>query len=107
MRVLSVSCGEPSFPGAATVAFGINNAGQIVGNIWECVGEACSPRGFLYSDGVFTLLRRDTFAFGINNSGEIVGEYFSGDGRVPEAGTLLLVCCGLVMIGNATLRRCS
>ena len=64
---------------AATRAFGINAAGEIVGSF-----DATSPdqtitttHGYLYSGGIFTIIDFPgayfTEAFGINNAGEIVG----------------------------------
>jgi probable HAF family extracellular repeat protein len=54
-------------------AYKINDQGQVVGE--ECDSAGC--HGFLYSNGVVTLLNfpgaDDTFAWGINNSGEVVG----------------------------------
>jgi autotransporter-associated beta strand protein/probable HAF family extracellular repeat protein len=60
----------------ATIAWGINNAGQIV-------GDDSSNRGFLYSGGVFTPIAvpqaiSNTVAFDINNAGQIVGAYNAG-----------------------------
>jgi hypothetical protein len=57
-----------------TSAFGINNAGQIVGQ------RAGDHSGFLYSSGVFTTIDGPSMsnistALGINNSGQFVGYY--------------------------------
>ncbi len=67
------------FPGAvSTEAFGINNAGQIVG----VFTEPGALHGFLF-DGGDTFTRIDvpgginTFARGINTAGQIVGEFVS------------------------------
>jgi probable HAF family extracellular repeat protein len=55
---------------------GINDHGQIIG----FCGDLCGGGSFLYTDGVFTLIRFpgaiSTRAVGINNEGQIVGEAF-------------------------------
>src|SRR5437867_8361390 len=57
--------------GERTRAFGINDAGDIVGDFGR--------HGFLYSRGIFTTVDVPgavvTQAFGINNSGQIVGNF--------------------------------
>jgi probable HAF family extracellular repeat protein len=65
-------------PGATrTLAFSINDVGQIVGFYEGSSGQ----HGFLYVDGMFTTLSDvpgavgRTMAFGLNNSGQIVGSY--------------------------------
>src|SRR5262249_7839271 len=70
-------------PGAtSTVAYGINNAGQIVGYYIIGSGEA---HGFLLSDGKYTSIdvpgASATYAFGINSAGQIVGEYWNNTGQ--------------------------
>ena len=69
-----------SVPGATqgTEAFGINNAGQVVG-----VHEAnFITQGFVYSNGTFNSLSvpgtNETTAFGTNNAGQIVGDFYKG-----------------------------
>src|SRR3954447_19182344 len=62
-------------PGAVTTeAFGINDAGQIVGEIVDITGFA---HGFLDTGGSFTQIdvpgAQQTFAHDINNAGQIVG----------------------------------
>ena len=64
-------------PGATfTAAFGINDAGQIVG--YDATGAEI--HGFLYSGGSFTPIdvpgATVTAAYGINASGQIVGDYY-------------------------------
>jgi probable HAF family extracellular repeat protein len=63
-----------------TYAFGINDAGQIVGIYNGVDGQ----HGFLYSNGSYTNiddpLGVGTHAYGINNIGQIVGEYFDSSG---------------------------
>ena len=64
-----------SVPGAvSTSAFGINDAGQIVGSYSTGSGTF----GFVDNGGVFTTINvtstGPTFAFGINNLGQIVGK---------------------------------
>ena len=70
-------------PGAtATAAFGINAAGQIVGQYADAGGRF---HGFLLSGGSFTTLDAPgatlTLALGINDAGQIVGEY-EASGRI-------------------------
>src|SRR5258708_33396290 len=59
---------------------GINDSGQIVGNI-----ERGLQRGFVYSDGVFTTIdfpgALQTQALAINAAGEVFGEYETDDGH--------------------------
>lgn len=63
-------------PGAAqgTVAFGINDAGTVVGMYED---SSSSQHGFVWSNGTYTPLNypggTSTFAQGINNTGTIVG----------------------------------
>ena len=76
----SSSAPAPTFttidvPGATgTVALGINNRGQIVGEI--------GSHGFLLDRGTFTTIdvpgATFTGAFGINDRGQIVGDYQAG-----------------------------
>jgi len=66
-------------PGASfTYAFGINDAGQIVGDYYD----GSRYHGFLLSEGQYTIIKVlsavGTFAHGINNAGQIVGSYFDG-----------------------------
>src|SRR5262249_11541444 len=68
------------FATQGTEAFGINNAGQIVG----FYADASGTHGFLLSGGAyFTLddpLGANTQAFGINDAGQIVGRYRDASG---------------------------
>jgi uncharacterized membrane protein len=74
------------FPGAVgrTVAFGLNNSGQIVGSYSFQSGGS---HGFLYDQGEFTTLdvpfsgANNTGARGINDVGEIVGNYGDLNGQ--------------------------
>jgi len=63
--------------GAATRAYGINAAGQIVGDFDVAVGTGAATHGYLLSDGTFTTIDFPgayfTQAFGINDAGRIVG----------------------------------
>lgn len=63
-----------------TVFYGINDAGQIVGDYWD----GSVAHGFLYSGGTYTTLSdplgTTTYAFGVNNLGQVVGKYFDGSG---------------------------
>src|SRR5947209_7886207 len=79
-------------PGASsTQAYGINNAGQIVGEFEDATGRF---HGFRETAGVFTLIdvpgASDTFASGINDAGQIVGAFEDATGRhgfLDTAGT--------------------
>src|SRR4029079_16275045 len=71
-------------PGARwTVAYGINNAGQIVGGFGSS-DAATGRHGFLLSGGSFSTFdvpgSTDTIARGVNNRGQIVGVYVGPDG---------------------------
>ena len=65
-----------------TVAFGINNLGQIAGEYGCCVGGFAN-HGFVLSGGSFTTVdipgATFTNATGINNAGQLAGTY--GDGN--------------------------
>jgi probable HAF family extracellular repeat protein len=68
-------------PGSTlTEAYGINTAGQIVGNFVDTTGE----HGFLYTGGSFTPIdvpgSTSTYAYGINNTGQIVGVFYDATG---------------------------
>jgi hypothetical protein len=71
-------------PGAvSTVASGINNSGQIVGNYVDGSGNT---NGFGYSGGSYTTIdvpaAAATTASGISNNGQITGSYTDGSGGV-------------------------
>jgi len=84
-------------PGATggTTAFGINNAGQVVGIssiLFE--GRFRSTQGFLrdQTGSSYTTLSgppgTNTYAYGINDAGQIVGSYgFQGFVRDPASGS--------------------
>ena len=67
-------------PLGTSVAFGINDAGQVVGGYSDATNH---EHGFLYSGGTFTTLAlsADTLAYGINAAGQIVGTYLDANGR--------------------------
>src|SRR5262249_38937829 len=72
-----------------TYAYGINSAGQIVGDYEDNVGSG--THGYLLSGGLFTTVDdplgpHGTVATGINKSGQIVGYYY--DANSAEAGFL-------------------
>lgn len=72
-----------TFPGAAwTAAYGVNNAGQIVGGYGS--NEFSGRHGFLRSGSRFSSIdfpgSSDTVARGINGRGQIVGDYQGPDG---------------------------
>lgn len=66
----------------AAQAYGINSAGQVVGNYVDGTGT----HGFLFSGSAYTTIDDpfaapgQTFAHGINDSGEIVGYYYDAHG---------------------------
>lgn len=71
-----------SFPGSnATVATGINNGGQIVGNYTTVALTPQKSNGFIYNGSTFTTLNVSgavlTQPKGINNSGQVVGYFES------------------------------
>ena len=70
-----------------TYAYGINDAGQIVGSYGGASG------GFLYSAGAYTAIyvpsRTGTIAYGINNGGQVVGSYNVGGGYDQGGGAFL------------------
>ena len=80
------------FPGASsTLAFGINNAGQVVGRFSDSSG---GRHGFINTGGTFTTLDVPgagfTHAFGINNAGQVVGVFLDssgGHGFIDTGGT--------------------
>src|SRR5437867_3862791 len=69
------------FPGASfTVAFGINNRGEIVG---KYIFADSTAHAFLLDKTIFTTIDFPgafTQASGINDRGQIVGGYFFADG---------------------------
>jgi hypothetical protein len=73
--------------GTPTYAWGINNAGQIVGSYNGTDNPSANPpvSGYLYSGGNYTPINypgaTSTDALGINNVGQIVGCYWDGKGR--------------------------
>ena len=86
------------YPGAsATAAYGINNAGDVVGYY---TGEGNLNHGFLFSGGKFTSIdypgARQTWARGINARGDIVGNWGDGTrnfGFLLRQGVYTLVDC--------------
>src|SRR3954451_19180238 len=72
-------------PGASSaVAFGINDAGQIVGSF----GDSTGGHGFLDTAGSFTQIdvpgAFGTGASGINDAGQIVGSFSSTPGPITH-----------------------
>lgn len=78
------------FPDAVeTKAFGINNAGQIVGFYKDSSGDV---HGFLLDSGTFSSIdfpgaTAESQAFGINNAGQIVGQYDEKSGFLLDNGS--------------------
>jgi probable HAF family extracellular repeat protein len=73
---------DPARAGA-TVAFGINNLGQIVGYY---LGSDGNDHGFVYNNGGYTSLddpatSSGTVATGINDSGQIAGNIHDASGH--------------------------
>src|SRR5262245_17627252 len=76
---------DPSSLLGSTDAYGINNAGQVVGYYFDSQGK---NHGFLYSGGSYTTIDYqpvfpdpavdDTYALGINDAGQIVEKYTDG-----------------------------
>ena len=66
----------------STNAMGINDSGQIVGNVLDVNHDFSRQYGFLYSDGVYTTIdfpgSFDSGVSAINDAGQITGGY-----RVP------------------------
>jgi hypothetical protein len=75
---------DVAVPGANyTLPFGINNAGDIVGEFSD--NSPSHFHGFLDHNGTYTVLddplaTNGTWATGINNQGQIVGKYVDGSG---------------------------
>jgi uncharacterized membrane protein len=101
-----------AFPGAIdTSAEGINNAGQIVGWVYDRIGT----HGFLKDGANFTKFdfpgAQSTYAEGINDRGQITGYYYDGTSyhgflaAVPEPGTYALLLLGIGAVGVGTHRR--
>src|SRR5437868_1249610 len=77
-RVVVTTLDDPSAD-RSTQAFGINDAGQIVG---EYLGADGSGHGFLLSGGTFFTIDDPlgvTGATSVNHMGQIVGDYVSAD----------------------------
>ena len=78
-------------PGAtSTSAYGINDAGQIVGSFNNATGS----HGFLKDGATFTGFNvpgtTDTDASGINDAGQIVGD-FGGNGFLKDGATFITI----------------
>ena len=87
-------------PGAAaTRAYGLDDAGRIVGSYDDSEGV---PDGFVFNGGTFnTLDAGGTEAHGINNAGQIVGSYVSSAG-VP-CGWVTAATCKSFAIGPSSM----
>jgi probable HAF family extracellular repeat protein len=76
-----------SVPGSgATIAWGINDLGQVVGSYTDTVlGPGVPYHGFLFRDGSYTTFdvpgSLSTQAFGINDLGQVVGTYEDSAGQ--------------------------
>jgi len=82
-----------TFPGAdGTMAFGINDRGDVVGQYWGFAFGAALNRfhGFLWKDGLYTTIdhpdpeRLATKLLGINTAGQIIGSYLHHRPGSPE-----------------------
>jgi probable HAF family extracellular repeat protein len=94
-------------PGSTlTIASGISNAGQIVGQYDDAGGRT---HGFLLSDGVYTTFdvpgATSTFIASINNSGQFAGTYVDDAGvthgflaAVPEPASRTLLGTGVLSV---------
>jgi uncharacterized membrane protein len=101
-------------PGAYnTFAFGINNAGQIVGrddgpSCQAAVGSPIAECGFVYDSNTLTFLsliypgNDTTYANGINDRGQIVGSFAL---QAPLPAALPLFATGLAGLGLLGWRR--
>jgi uncharacterized membrane protein len=73
----------PFASGLSTVAYGINNAGEVVG-VYYPAGNDSPVEGFTYSNGTYAKIKSypqatGTYAEGLNNNGDIVGFYVDAD----------------------------
>jgi probable HAF family extracellular repeat protein len=96
--------------GPVTVAYGINDAGVVVGYYLTTLtnGDCCKAHGFQYRNGTFSDLDvpgyDNTVVWGINNVGEIDGmtthlvdpswSGFTGSTRVPGGGYSVFIAVG-------------
>jgi uncharacterized membrane protein len=80
----------PNPPYIDTIPYGMNNSGQVVGNVSEVINlHGNPPMGFLYSGGSFSFIHtsdQSTFAQGINDSGEVVGYSYTNPAFVGVNG---------------------
>jgi probable HAF family extracellular repeat protein len=73
-----------NYPGTThpTVAYGINDRGQVMGVIGEAPGYTADPVGFLYEGGTYTIIEypgsTQTWLNGLNDRGQAVGFAFVG-----------------------------
>jgi probable HAF family extracellular repeat protein len=68
-------------------AYGINKAGQVVGEYEDSGGVV---HGFLHSNGTYTTIddplgTNGNWAIGINDAGQIVGDYEDSNGQAQHA----------------------
>jgi probable HAF family extracellular repeat protein len=104
-----------TYPSATVTPYGINDAGQIVGQLQIENNTSISFPGFLYNNGMYTILINPlspsgtTRAYGINNAGQIVGNYAPPPPPPPVRFSLTSDhCsggCGTPPFGNVTITQ--
>ena len=76
-----------ALPGYTSFAYGINNSGQVVGDLQN--SSNLKLEGFSYSNGTMQALTGTTGAYAINKSGQIVGGDGLGYACLYSGGTML------------------
>jgi probable HAF family extracellular repeat protein len=86
-----------------TVAFGLNNSGQIVGSYYDATN---TEYAFVFDGGTYTTLGSNLAAIGIDDSDQIVGFYTPLTASVPEPNPYWISGISLVL-GGLARRMCS